>query len=415
MQTLDQLYGTTGANFLRSIGFADYSAGVSDGPDVNVIVDKTGDAGAAVNFGEAGPNGAGDPLTPILNNSLYAKDSAGNLIHGTSGFFGARQDWNVGTDASGIQWVRATGSPTDIRNTDPEYAAVLDKYNPAFWGKYDPVLGWEQPAIIAQDLGVVTKKRGAWWGDYLPLALITAVTAGVALYAAPAIAAEAAAAGQAVGTTAGTAGGVVGSSASLIAPTASDFSLVAAGSNVGLGGVGTAGLGLQVPATLGGTASGLGLASSGALTTALLSPELLAATGSLAGLPGLTAAEAASAAAASGISASASAPWYEQFLRPSNPSLPSSGSSASTVSNTLATAGKAVSAVGTLASLAQKLGLTGASSSSATPASSSGATTLNQFNSSTTSAPASAALVSPGLLVLLAAGVVGLVLIKKGK
>jgi hypothetical protein len=72
-----------------------------------------------------------------------------------------------------------------------------------------------------------------------------------------------------------------------------DFRLTNAGSNTGIGGVGTSGTGLQVPGTVGGTGGGLGLGAigaGGALSTALLTPELLAPLGEGGGLglPGLT-------------------------------------------------------------------------------------------------------------------------------
>jgi hypothetical protein len=85
-----------------------------------------------------------------------------------------------------------------------------------------------------------------------------------------------------------------------------DFTLTNSGS--GIGGVGTAGTGLQIPATLGGTGGGLGLGATGiggAATTALLTPELLASIGAEAGIPGLTASQVLQAATAAGLTGAA--------------------------------------------------------------------------------------------------------------
>lgn len=387
MATLNQVFAPRDADFLRSIGFVEQDTG-----DATVIVDTYGGDQQRVR-----PNDDGiySSLQQLLDQA-FAKDESGRLVHGTTGYVAEARNAGLihSKSIDGIDWVRVDASPEHFYAA-PGMAAVFDKVRPEYWGRYDDALGWMQPAAVAKAIAPITQKNNAnWLNDNIAMIFGAIVTAGIALYAAPAIAAE----GAAVGATTAETSAAVGS---VIAPTAGDFSLVAAGSNVGIGGVGTAGVGLQVPATLGGTASGLGLSATGVSSTALLSAELVSAAGAYT-FQGLTAAQAAEAATASGISAAApasSSSWLDALTKPST---------GSDWSKALTTTQKAVGTVGTLSSVASKL--TGSSSSTGkAPATSSGPALT--FNSSTTPA-ASGALLSPWLL-LIAAGAVGLVILKR--
>jgi hypothetical protein len=347
MAALAQLYGARDADFLRAIGFSDLDTGdgtvIYDAYDRSrVIADDSGNFSSTLDVWLA---------------EAFRKDESGRLVHGTSGYVNNARAAGLQssmTDAHGIDWVRVDGSPDHFRAGDADVRAVYDQVRPEFWGRYDDALGWMQPAALAKALEPITLARKAaykpGWFELLVMAIMTAgYGAAFAAIAAPA------AAGAAGATSTATSGTVAGGSA-----ISTDFALVAAGSNVGIGGVGTAGLGLQVPATLGGTASGLGLASTGA-TTALLTPELIAAAGNYT-FEGLSAFQAAEAAAASGISAPAgSTSWYDSLRPPSTPSAPSGGSG-SGFKDVLTTAQKVVGAAGTVGSLATQLGSLGRSS-----------------------------------------------------
>jgi hypothetical protein len=359
-------------SFLNREGFVqrtDYDTGTTSWYDV--LHD-----GAVHNPGEQ------DYIGDYLANH-FAVDARGNWIFGTKGVDYQRADFDtapVRKTIGGVEYIRTGFAPELAKN--PMYSALYAKYDPSLWGSYDQELGWFTPTELAANIEanyqVYGKDRGTAWSAFAQTIGLALAFTGAALAAGFTATAEAGAVSSAAsGATSSVASGSVAGGSTTFGGISTDFSL--AGSGTGIGGVGTSGLGLQVPATLGGapTVGGLGLASSGAATTALLTPELLAPLGLEGiGLPGLTATQAAAAAAASGISAPATGASLWDTL--SKAPTPSTGSG----STLPAWLGTAKNAVGLGTSLAGLFGAAGSSGSSSTakPSSSTAAPRAGVFS-----------------------------------